>query len=422
MKSSYYNVFCPFGEGYILFNTLTRSLFFVDAEAKDILEKNDISSIDEEFLNMFTDSGIVIDDNTHEEDDVALVLNQSRFDASSLEFHIFTTYECNLSCPYCHTKEETHMNKKDAACVIEFIKKAASDENNHLNIELRGGEPLLNMPVTLFIAEELNQWCSDTGREFSLSIATNGTLLTEYIEELKKYNCKVLVTVDGPKEIHDQRRTYKNGNGTFDDIIKGLSQAAVHGLETILQIIIDETSEDVMHPLLEFLRDSNLNTRISFRPAFNTSPACRWYDYCIQDEREIRVQTHLAEKARTMNLDIEQPENHFFEVCRASKIFYVAIDPHLRLFKCTVLTPHKEYAVGTVSAKGEPAFNPLNIDFLSRDPLLFDECRACALVPVCRGGCPAQALEAEGTTHKKVCNKSRVYEMIKAYSMMKMDK
>ncbi|MBU7027892.1 MAG: hypothetical protein HXS48_13230, partial [Theionarchaea archaeon] len=48
MKASYYNVFFPFEDNYILFNTLRGTIFVVDSEIKTLLEKNEVSSLTEE--------------------------------------------------------------------------------------------------------------------------------------------------------------------------------------------------------------------------------------------------------------------------------------------------------------------------------------------------------------------------------------
>lgn len=418
MKASYYNVFVPYNEEYILFNTQKGSLFLIDSQVKDLLEKNELSSFDEEFIEVLKRNGILVDDDKNERDTVALMLNKTRHDKTSLDFHIITTYECNVSCVHCYEKKETkRMDEKSAECVIEFI-KGLTVKSSRLAITFFGGEPLLNMAVNLKIAKKLSEWCKETQKEFSLSVVTNGTLLTsENIENLAVYNCKVVVMLDGPKDIHDQRRRYKNGKGTFNDILEGLHQATDYNLDVTVRITVDDTNNDHIESLLKFLKDDNLDTvRISIKPTFNTSPACRWYD-CVLAEPWSKVQTQLVNKAQDMNFPVDQPGKPSSRACLARNISYFTIDPYLRLFKCTVLVPYERNAVGTINTKDFwPTFNQLNIDFLSRDPLLLHECRECNLVPACLGGCPAHVLEAEGTTHGKVCDKPGLYEIVKNYA------
>ncbi len=416
MKSSYYNIFFPFGDDYILFNTLRGTVFEVDSEMKNALEKNDISLFDEDLKEVFKEHGIVIDDDVNERDQVALMVNGTWFNVTTCRFHIITVYDSNISCTYCHEGEENkYMDEKTAEYVIGFIKDTVSRNNSStVDIELSGGEPLLNMPVNVKIVENLSEWCKKTNREFSLKVITNGTLLTsERVEWLADHAGKVVTVLDGPRDIHDQRRMYKNGGGTFDDIIEGLTRVRERNLEAVVQINVDESNKGHVVPLLEFLTSNFGVLGIFINPITNTFPSWKLYSRCIPGETA-KVQ-ELINRARTMNFAVES-EMSLFQTCLAHKISCFTIDPYLRLFRCTALPPFEGNSVGVLSTKdSNPIFNRLNIDFLSRAPLLIDECKDCTLLPVCGGGCPAQALVTLGTPHKRVCNKPEIYETLKNY-------
>ena len=65
MKPSSYNVFFPFEDQYILFNSLRGSIFVVDNEVKQILESTDISSLSEEYSEAFSSHGVIIEEIPH---------------------------------------------------------------------------------------------------------------------------------------------------------------------------------------------------------------------------------------------------------------------------------------------------------------------------------------------------------------------
>lgn len=74
-----------------------------------------------------------------------------------------------------------------------------------------GGEPLLNVPVIKVFVETLKN------KNIIYSLVTNATKVSdELLNLLNKYNIKVIASLDGPKEIHDENRVYKLGGGTFD--------------------------------------------------------------------------------------------------------------------------------------------------------------------------------------------------------------
>ncbi len=58
----------------------------------------------------------------------------------------------------------------------------------------------------------------------SFSIFTNGTCASkDFIQLIKKSGINPLwISIDGPKEVHDYNRKFKNGNGSYDEIIKNI--------------------------------------------------------------------------------------------------------------------------------------------------------------------------------------------------------
>lgn len=414
MKPSYYNVFFPFEDQYILFNTLRGSIFVVDDEIKHLLENNEISALDEEYTTAFTDNGILVEEELNEQDAYKLLYERSKYNTDSTTLHVITTYNCNLACIYCYEGkgelEHKAMDEKTTSCAIQFIKNMTENNSSKsVGIELFGGEPLLNMPMNLYVAQELHQWCEETDRYFSVNAITNGTLSTEQnVNDLARYHCSFLVTLDGPQEIHDQRRVYKNGKGTFDDIMEGLYRVKDENLGIMIRINVDETNRNHIVSLFEFLKDEGLNNAvISIKPVFNTSPACLSYSFCMPDLEGLRVVNDLYTAARKLNFRTEDPEKPSPQgACSAQRVSYFTIDPYLRLFKCAILPPYEKNSVGTVNMEdANPVFNHVHIDFMSRDPLFLDTCSSCQLMPVCRGGCPVEIYETQGTTHGYVCRK-----------------
>lgn len=413
MNPSRYNLIFPYKGKYVLFNTATGSILLIDGQMKEALEKNNLSLLDEERRTTLKATGVITDD-TDERKTVRARYERSKHDNSRAHVSVITTYQCNLSCVYCYQGkgevERKRMDTKTALSLIPFVKATASPAAT-LGVMLFGGEPLLNMPVNVLLARELRAWCEETGKAFALSAVTNGTLLTpENVEVLSEYNCSIMTVLDGPKDIHDSRKRYKHGGGTFDDIVRGLERVRDRHLKTILRINVDETNERHVLPLLEVVKETLGGVTLSIKPVFS-SPACTSYRYCVPAEREMEIEDDLYRRARGMGFPVEQPEKPSpLGACAAETDACFTIDPYLRLFRCVILAPFEENAVGTLrEGDARPALNTLYSDFSSRDPFTLSACRDCELVPVCRGGCPAEALKKEGTTHASVCKKKGIY-------------
>lgn len=74
-------------------------------------------------------------------------------------------------------------------------------------------------------------------KDIFVTIITNGTI--DRLDEIKNpHNCQILVSLDGPKEIHDQNR----GNGNFDKSIKYIKHAQKLGFPTGIMFLITKDS------------------------------------------------------------------------------------------------------------------------------------------------------------------------------------
>jgi uncharacterized protein len=107
-----------------------------------------------------------------------------------------------------------------------------------------GGEPLLRFDLMQKIADYIHRAERSTGRTVSLGVTSNGTLLTETILDfLIEQDVELCVSIDGPAHVHNLNRCYKDGRGSFDEVLRNLCLAierlrtlqvnAVYGPDTI---------------------------------------------------------------------------------------------------------------------------------------------------------------------------------------------
>ncbi|SHH66210.1 uncharacterized protein SAMN02745135_01570 [Caloranaerobacter azorensis DSM 13643] len=136
-----------------------------------------------------------------------------------IKIHVSNT--CNLACKYCYANQGNYgsqdkiMTRTTAKRISDII---ISKFSNISNITFFGGEPLLGIDAIEEICKNLSE------KNIAYNIITNLTLIDDkVIEVLNKYNIKITVSVDGPKEINDFNRVFKNGKGTYDVIAKNIN-------------------------------------------------------------------------------------------------------------------------------------------------------------------------------------------------------
>ncbi|GKX68540.1 radical SAM protein [Inconstantimicrobium mannanitabidum] len=140
------------------------------------------------------------------------------------------TEKCNLRCRYCiynddYDEKRNHgtknMSKEVAIAAIDYA-NSHGDSEKGISVSFYGGEPLVNFDLLKYCIEYSQKTIID--KKLSFSMTTNGTLMTKEIAEFLASieNLSVVCSIDGPKDIHDSYRKYINGNGTFNDAIRGL--------------------------------------------------------------------------------------------------------------------------------------------------------------------------------------------------------
>ena len=96
---------------------------------------------------------------------------------------------------------------------------------------------------------------------------TNGTLLNdEWCEFFKENNFLIGISIDGPRHLHDVYRRDKQGQPTFDRVMRGLRLLQKHGVEYNILVTVNRVNAD--HPLevYRFLRDEAGTDWIQFIP------------------------------------------------------------------------------------------------------------------------------------------------------------
>jgi len=113
----------------------------------------------------------------------------------------------------------------------EIIAKTLSfSDLDPVQIVWHGGEPMLAgigfFENVMSLEKKLGK-----GRRFENHIQTNATLISkQWASFFAKNQFKVGISLDGPKSIHDSCRVYKNGRGSFKDVMCGLDRLHNVGL------------------------------------------------------------------------------------------------------------------------------------------------------------------------------------------------
>lgn len=143
---------------------------------------------------------------------------------------LLVTHDCNLRCGYCFADTGSFggcrqlMSKETAEQAVEFA-IAGSKMRHNLELDIFGGEPLMNWVTVEHIVQYARRREHETGKNIKLTLTTNGTLLNDAkIKFLNENRVMLVLSLDGKKETHDAMRPFPNNTGSYDAAVKGFKK------------------------------------------------------------------------------------------------------------------------------------------------------------------------------------------------------
>lgn len=438
MNISAYNLYIPINsQEFILYNTLNNTFILIDSELKNALETGNLEDIGRDDRERLRAYGIILEDCTSEKNTFDYRYNSLKFSSSNSTFVIFPTCKCNLSCHYCYQKAADlpgiSMDKKAVNRTVRFIQATTSEkQSKNLVIKLFGGEPLLNSEACIDISERLFEWSERNKINYIGTLTTNGTLFSGRIfEKLSPYLSAVHITLDGPRGLHNKKRFYKNGRGTYDDVLRAVSLIKDCGKYLTVRINLYEDNLQCLFELLNDLDKIGIggNEKLIFDFGLVVPDSCGLkchdesyvknkakYLELLPEIREIMKKTGWEHKAYFTYAD--DMGRGLAPICEHLKPGNYVIDPSCDLYLCPSTALDTKYKIGKICEDGV-AWRSVYYDIHTRNPFDFEDCRNCVYLPMCGGGCPVHAYNKKGTFYAPYCGINKEFTAARVLSYLR---
>lgn len=163
---------------------------------------------------------------------------------------IFSTTECNASCPYCYEAGciKRTMTDDVAQDVAEYIKNHCAAR---VQLKWFGGEPLCNSNAIDIICRYL----SENGVNYYSSMVTNGFLINRHTDEEIRdlWNLKrVQITLDGTESIYNQVKGIKSDNA-FGVVMGNIQRLLDLGVHVTIRLNLSKKNVDDLKNLVDVL-------------------------------------------------------------------------------------------------------------------------------------------------------------------------
>ena len=293
------------------------------------------------------------------------------------------------------------MTKEVEDAIIHFLVK---NKEKKISIIWFGGEPLLNIKTIENIVDRLKM----ENINYSSSMITNGSLLNNHtIDVLKKISIEFIqISMDGTKTVHDSRRHFHSGKGSFDVIISGIKKLVSEtSIPITIQVAIDKTNHQEYENLLKFFNREfpsqmekkriQLNYNIvKDRTNFDIQGTCMnhqdYFDYLMRIN-----ELNVHNKIRLSLPDIASP-------CMYNSAGAYAITPDGEIYKCIEHVGNKSRSIGNI-VQESISLGKLSSCFFKNNHLENSDCIDCPVLPICGGGCPLDR-EVDKDANKMSCS------------------
>ncbi len=395
----------------VFFNAATSALAITDETFLRVVDdiKNNCfeeTKYDAKLIKDMKNSGCIVNDDVDELERLEFYRNLAKYDVTNLDLTIAPTLDCNFRCKYCF---ETHpkgiMSNDIQASLLKFVEEKLEGVKN-FSVTWYGGEPLSAKGVVYSLSEKFLELCTKKHVKYDALIITNASLMDESdIEKFKRYKInRVQVTIDGPKEIHDQRRRCVTGESTYDKLIENVNSLLNNNLSVSIRVNIDKENIDNVDELLQDIStriDRYKNLNIRFGKVSPLTEICKSIEEnCYSYEQFADVMLSLYRKVAKYGLKISR--KMIYPMVRvnycgcADCINSFVVDNNGFLYKCWNDVGNEKNSCGNVN---DFRIEENYIKSIQWNPIRINKCRECQYLPVCMGGCPNVAKQ----TGEPVC-------------------
>ncbi len=324
--------------------------------------------------------------------------------------------DCNLGCSYCFAAQGDYgtakrmMSEETARRSVDFL-LANSGTHKSVTVVFFGGEPLMNLKLIRRLVDYANEAGAKAGKEVEFTMTTNATYLTsEVIDFLSQQRIGVSVSIDGPKQYHDLRRTYKNGLGSYDFIRpRVLELLSRHKTRPIAARATLTHGVTAVEECFWHLKEMGFH-EVGFAPVtsashdeFALSPDEMWQ---VMNEFRKLANVYVERALRNEHLGFSNVSNVLSELhagivkaypCGAG-LGLLGVGADGDLYLCHRFSESKEHRMGSVQegldvAKQEQFLRGAHLNRKSG-------CQVCWVRHICSGGCHHEAYTRHGALHQ----------------------
>ena len=193
-------------------------------------------------------------------------LDLSRFGPIGLVV-VQSTSLCNLDCDYCYLPDRQKRRVFDLELLPVLLQRILESPfcGPQLSLVWHAGEPL-TLPCSYYdeataIIERCVQDYANGEVLIEQHVQTNGTLINDaWCDCFRRNRIVVGVSIDGPAEIHDAHRRFRNGNASHHLCMRGIEALRRHGIPCHVIAVVTAAAMEQPEAMYRFFRDNGISS------------------------------------------------------------------------------------------------------------------------------------------------------------------
>ena len=341
---------------------------------------------------------------------------------------IHVSNDCNLRCQYCYAAGGAYGSARRLMS-LDMLQTVLNVFFQHFdsitNVQIFGGEPLMNMPAVRAICEYVRARNEEAEHKTSIGLVTNATLIdAEFIELVKDYEVNVTISYDGDVKTNNELRVYQDRRGSSEDVLKKAKELYdATGQPDTIEVTYTQLHVNNHVGILEIVRNIKEmlpNTNVHLVPVSGCDgkpvglktlemfPAS--VDELFAEKEFTKTPTYSLVERIFAGMANRNPNNRF--ICNAG-VGTLSVSVEGDVYPCFMFTNEQALCLGNIADKDLFESNRF-IEGLGKlrqfnDKSMNETCRGCFIRTLCYG-CLGMNATHEGDCfriNEKVCDMVR---------------
>lgn len=180
---------------------------------------------------------------------------------------LHVTNDCNLRCPYCYVdKSPEGMSESTGyAAVDAVIRSALTNGFPAVKLKYAGGEASLNHRLLVRMHARARSLAAQHGLQLYATLLSNGLMIPRsLVETLQDERIRVMISLDGVGDVHDQLRLTTAGRPTFRLVERTIDQLITQRHAPHLSITITGRNSGGVADAVRFALERDLTFSLNF--------------------------------------------------------------------------------------------------------------------------------------------------------------